>query len=98
LLTSTEAKKALDLGAEKDATRDRNGRNTFAQSCLMARRLVESGVRYVTVNRFDTVFNLSCWDMHADGGGLNNTYADYERMLCPQFDLAFSALIEDLEA
>ena len=32
------------------------------------------------------MFNLSCWDMHADGGGLNNTYVDYERLLCPQFD------------
>ena len=41
----------------------------------MARRLIEHGSRYVTVNHFDTVFNLSCWDMHADGGGLNNTYA-----------------------
>ena len=63
----------------------------------MARRLIEGGVRYVTVNHFDTVFNLTCWDMHADGGGLNNTYLDYERHLCPQFDLAFTALIEDLE-
>jgi len=36
--------------------------------------------------------------MHADGGGLNNTYLDYERMLCPQFDMAFTALIEDLES
>ena len=63
----------------------------------MARRLIEGGVRYVTVNHFDTVFGLSCWDMHADGGGLNNTYLDYERHLCPQFDLAFTALIEDLE-
>jgi uncharacterized protein (DUF1501 family) len=63
----------------------------------MARRLIESGVRYVTVNHFDTVFNLSCWDMHADGGGLNNTYLDYERMLCPQFDWAFTALINDLQ-
>ena len=35
--------------------------------------------------------------MHADGGGLNNTYLDYERHLCPQFDWAFTALIEDLE-
>jgi uncharacterized protein (DUF1501 family) len=51
----------------------------------------------VTVNHFDTVFNLTCWDMHADGGGLDNTYLDYERHLCPQFDLAFTALIEDLE-
>ena len=63
----------------------------------MARRLIEGGVRYVTVNHFDTVFGLTCWDMHADGGGLNNTYLDYERHLCPQFDWAFTALIDDLE-
>ena len=97
LLTSTEAKRAFNLGDETDTLRDRYGRNTFGQSCLMARRLIEAGVRYVTVNHFDTVFNLSCWDMHADGGGLNNTYLDYERHLCPQFDWAFTALIQDLE-
>ncbi len=96
LLTSTRAKAAFDLSLEKDTLRDRYGRNTFGQSCLLARRLIESGVRYATVNHFDTVFNLSCWDMHADGGGLNNTYLDYERHLCPQFDMAFTALIEDL--
>src|SRR5262249_27267179 len=97
LLTSPKAKKAFDLSKEKDSLRDRYGRNTFGQSCLMARRLVESGVRYVTVNHFDTVFGISCWDMHADGGSLNNTYLDYERHLCPQFDWAFTALIQDLE-
>ncbi|MDX1947960.1 MAG: DUF1501 domain-containing protein [Pirellulaceae bacterium] len=97
LLTSPKAKEALDLNRETDKLRDRYGRNTFGQSCLMARRLIEGGVRYVTVNHFDTVFNLTCWDMHSDGGSLNNTYLDYERMLCPQFDLAFTALIEDLE-
>ena len=88
LLTSPETKKAFDLTDETDTLRDRYGRNTFGQSCLMARRLIERGVRYVTVNHFDTVFNLTCWDMHADGGGLNNTYLDYERHLCPQFDRA----------
>jgi hypothetical protein len=97
LLTSPEAKAAFDLKREPEKLRDRYGRNTFGQSCLLARRLVEGGVRCVTVNHFDTVFGLSCWDMHADGGGLNNTYLDYERHLCPQFDLAFTALIEDLE-
>jgi hypothetical protein len=97
LLTSPEAKRAFNLGDEPGSVRDRYGRNTFGQSCLMARRLIESGVRMVTVNHFDTVFNLSCWDMHADGGGLNNTYLDYERMLCPQFDWAFTALVKDLE-
>jgi hypothetical protein len=96
LLTSTEAKKAFDLKAENDKLRDRYGRNTFGQSCLMARRLIESGVRYVTVNHFDTVFNQSCWDMHADGGSLNNSYLDYERHLCPQFDWAYTALLQDL--
>jgi hypothetical protein len=97
LLTSPRAKEAFDLNRENERLRDRYGRNTFGQSCLMARRLIESGVRYVTVNHFDTVFNLSCWDMHADGGGLNNTYLDYERYLCPQFDQGFTALIQDLE-
>ncbi|HVX14409.1 MAG TPA: DUF1501 domain-containing protein [Pirellulales bacterium] len=97
LLTSPATKMAFELQHEADVLRDRYGRNTLGQSCLMARRLIEAGSRYVTVNHFDTVFNLTCWDMHADGGGLNNTYLDYERHLCPQFDQAFSALILDLE-
>src|SRR3954470_5967351 len=97
LLTSTSAKRAFNLAEEPDKLRDRYGRNTFGQSCLMARRLIEGGVRFVTVNHFDTVFGQSCWDMHADGGGLNNTYLDYERHLCPQFDWAFTALLKDLE-
>ncbi len=97
LLTSPKAKATFDLNREPADLRDRYGRNTFGQSCLLARRLIENGVRYVTVNHFDTVFNLSCWDMHADGGGLNNTYLDYERLLCPQFDQAFTGLIQDLE-
>jgi hypothetical protein len=97
LLTSRRAKDSFDLSKEPDRVRDRYGRNTFGQSCLLARRLIEGGVRFCTVNHFDTVFNLTCWDMHADGGGLNNTYLDYERHLCPQFDWAFTALIEDLE-
>ena len=97
LLTSPEAKKAFDLGNESDKLRDRYGRNTFGQSCLMARRLIENGARFITVNHFDTVFGMTCWDMHADGGGLDNTYADYERHLCPQFDLALTALVDDLD-
>ena len=97
LLTSPETKKAFALENESDKLRDRYGRNTFGQSCLMARRLIERGCRYVNVNHFDTVFNIACWDMHANGGNLNNTYLDYENILCPQFDLAFTALIEDLE-
>ncbi|MFT7639554.1 MAG: hypothetical protein ACI9G1_001290 [Pirellulaceae bacterium] len=97
LLTSPETKKAFDFSDESDKLLDRYGRNTFGQSCLMARRLIERGSRFVTVNHFDTVFDVSCWDMHANGGNLNNTYDDYERHLCPQFDWAFTALVEDLE-
>jgi len=97
LLTAPETKKAFELSHEDDKLRDRYGRNTFGQSCLMARRLIEHGTRFVTVNHFDTVFNVSCWDMHANGSNLNNTYLDYERHLCPQFDQAFTGLIEDLE-
>ncbi|MBP89444.1 MAG: hypothetical protein CMJ64_22495 [Planctomycetaceae bacterium] len=97
LLTSPETKKTFDLAGEPDKVRDRYGRNTFGQSCLMARRLIENGTRFVTVNHFDTVFNVSCWDMHANGGSLDNTYADYERHLCPQFDWGFTALLEDLD-
>jgi len=97
LLTSPKTKKAFALKDETDKLRDRYGRNTFGQSCLMARRLIERGSRFVTVNHFDTVFNIACWDMHADGGGLDNTYKEYEDILCPQFDQAFSALVADLE-
>jgi hypothetical protein len=98
LLTSPETKKAFDLSQETDKLRDRYGRNTFGQSCLMARRLIERGSRFITVNHFDTVFGITCWDMHANGSSLDNTYADYERHLCPQFDLALTALVEDLES
>jgi len=97
LITSPEAKRAFDLGEETPAMRDRYGRNTLGQSCLLARRLIERGVRYVTINHFDTVFGVVCWDMHADGGNINITYDDFERHLCPQFDQAYSTLLEDLE-
>ena len=97
LLTSSEAKASFNLGQETNRTRDRYGRNTLGQSCLMARRLIERGSRYVTINHFDTVFNICCWDMHANGTSLDNTYLDYERLLCPQLDQAFTALVEDLE-
>ena len=73
LIASPENKRAFDLTEEKDSMRDRYGRNTLGQSCLLARRLIERGVRFVTINHFDTVFSITCWDMHADGGSLDNT-------------------------
>src|SRR5207249_5496839 len=64
--------------------RARYGRNTFGQSCLLARRLIEHGVRLVTVNMFDTVFNDITWDCHADGGSLAVSLNDYRETLCPR--------------
>jgi hypothetical protein len=94
---SAGGKEAFDLSGERDGARDRYGRNTFGQSCLLARRLVEHGVRFVTVNMFDTVFNEITWDCHADGGALSTTLNDYRETLCPMFDLAYSALLDDLK-
>jgi uncharacterized protein (DUF1501 family) len=93
---SSQTKQALDVAAEKDGVRNRYGMNTFGQSCLLARRLVERGTRLVTVNMFDTVFNTITWDCHADGGSLPTTLEDYRDTLCPMFDRAYSALLEDL--
>ena len=84
------------MTAEADGARARYGSNTFGQSCLLARRLVESGVRLVTVNMFDTVFNQVTWDCHADGGSLASSLDDYADLLCPMFDTAYTALLEDL--
>ena len=57
------------------------GPSAFGQSCLLARRLVESGVRLVTVNMFDTVFNRVTWDCH--GAAPFSTLDDYPRECCP---------------
>src|SRR5262245_23838010 len=97
LIFSERAKKAFDLASEGSELRSRYGRNTFGQSCLLARRLVEHGVQLVTVNMFDTVFNEITWDAHADGGSLAVNLNDYKETLCPMFDLAYTALLEDLK-
>jgi uncharacterized protein (DUF1501 family) len=96
-LFSPQAKKAFNVAREKEAVRARYGMNTFGQSCLLARRLVEHGVRLATVNMFDTVFNTITWDCHADGGALATTLDDYRDILCPMFDRAYTALLDDLE-
>jgi hypothetical protein len=96
-LFAESAKRAFAIGKEQVDVRRRYGLNTFGQSCLLARRLVEHGVRLVTVNMFDTVFNKITWDCHADGGSLSSSLHDYRRILCPMFDQAYTALLEDLE-
>jgi uncharacterized protein (DUF1501 family) len=93
---SSGSKKAFDLTSENEIPRSHYGWNTFGQSCLLSRRLVEQGVRLVTVNMFDTVFNQITWDCHADGSSLPTTLDDYRDTLCPMFDAAYSALLEDL--
>jgi uncharacterized protein (DUF1501 family) len=95
-LFAAPAKKALDLADESDDLRQRYGKNTFGQSCLLARRLVEAGVRLATVNMFDSVFDAVTWDCHADGGSLGTTLDDYRDTLCPMFDRAYAALLDDL--
>ena len=95
-LFSRRTKTAFNLAAESGDLRDRYGRNTFGQSCLLARRLIENGVRLATVNMFDTVYNAVTWDCHADGEALATTLDDYRDILCPMFDMAYSALLEDL--
>ena len=90
-------KKPSTLPARKADLRDRYGRNTFGQSCLLARRLVEHGVRLVTVNMFDTVFDKITWDCHADGGSLASDLDDYKNTLCPMFDRAYTSLLTDLK-
>jgi uncharacterized protein (DUF1501 family) len=95
-LFTAQAKKAFDLAAEKEELRSRYGPNTFGQSCLLARRLIEHGVRLATVNMFDTVFDNLTWDCHADGGALATTLDDYRTLLCPMFDQAYTALLDDL--
>jgi hypothetical protein len=97
LIFSPKAKQAFDLESEKAELRGRYGLNTFGQSCLLARRLVEHGVRLVTVNMFDTVFSEITWDCHADGGSLAVRLDDYKETLCPMFDLAYTALLDDLQ-
>jgi uncharacterized protein (DUF1501 family) len=94
---SGRSKQAFDLAPEADGLRDRYGRNTFGQSCLLARRLVEAGVRLVTVNMFETVFDNLTWDCHADGGSLPTTLDDYRQTLCPMFDAAYATLLDDLQ-
>jgi hypothetical protein len=86
---------AFDLPQECDLVREAYGRNTFGQSCLLARRLVEAGSRVVTVNMFETVFNRVTWDCH--GAAPFSALDDYAGLLLPVFDQAFAALIDDLQ-
>jgi hypothetical protein len=94
LISSAKAREAFDLAKEAEAVKDRYGRNRFGMSCLLARRLVEAGVRFVTVNMFETVFNEITWDIH--GSAPFSPISAYGDLLGPMFDHAYSSLLEDL--
>jgi hypothetical protein len=90
-----KTRRSFHLEDEPPARRDAYGRNTFGQSCLIARRLIEAGAKVVTINMFDSVFNRVSWDCH--GTRPFSTLDDYQREVLPTFDAAISALIDDLE-
>lgn len=94
LLRSPAARRAFDIHQEPDALRDRYGRNRFGQSVLLARRLVESGVRLVQVNwtRWKDDENVApAWDTHAKNS------ERLKNALMPPMDMAYATLLEDLE-
>jgi Protein of unknown function (DUF1501) len=88
LVTSDKTRDALDIRKEEAKRRDQYGRHLFGQSCLMARRLIEAGVRFVTVH-YDCVDGYS-WDSHRNSD-------DVKKSLLPTFDQGYSALIQDLD-
>jgi len=88
LISSDRTSGALNIRAESEAMRNRYGRHLFGQSCLMARRLVEAGTRFVTVH-YDCVDGYG-WDSHRNSD-------DVRDHLLPTFDEACSALITDLD-
>ncbi|MGL4553368.1 MAG: DUF1501 domain-containing protein, partial [Gemmataceae bacterium] len=94
LLADRKAVAAFDLSREPLSVRERYGMNLHGQSVLQARRLVEAGVPLVTVFwPNDGVTNVSVyWDTH------NRNFTDLKDRLCPVTDLAFTALLDDLEA
>lgn len=92
LLGGTRARRAFDISQESPATRDRYGRTRWAQSVLLARRLVEAGVSLVQINwcRVDGEPNGGSWDTHDAHNDLLRRY------LMPWMDRAYSALLIDL--
>jgi hypothetical protein len=94
LMTSDRARNAFDLSQEPPKVRERYGMTRFGQCCLLARRLVEAGVRFVTINTFITVFDEITWDIH--GSKPFTSIAGMKDIVAPMYDQGYSALIEDL--
>jgi len=94
LMTSTQAREAFNLAAEPQEVRERYGLNRFGQCCLLARRLIQAGVRFVTINTFLTVFDEITWDIH--GSKPFTSIEGMKNIVAPMYDQGYSALIEDL--
>jgi uncharacterized protein DUF1501 len=104
LLTGPKAREAFDIDCEPVAVRDRYGRNPLGQNLLLARRLIEAGVRLVSVVAWtglapgDKFMSIETWDMHGNAGisifgnGWNGL-----GFALPRCDVAVSALLDDLE-
>lgn len=96
VLHSDASRRAFELERESPALRDKYGRHKFGQSVLLARRLVEAGVRLVQVNwpreGKAEVAGSPLWDTHRDNAGR------VRDVLCPQFDRTFATLIADLQS
>lgn len=95
VMTSSQARAAFDLSEEPTAVRERYGMNRFGQCCLLARRLVEAGVRFVTINTFLTVFDEITWDIH--GSKPFTSIEGMKNVVAPLYDRGYSALITDLD-
>lgn len=94
IMSSPRAREAFDLSKEPEKVRERYGMNRFGQCCLLARRLVEAGVRFVTVNTFLTVFDEVTWDIH--GSKPFTSIEGMKNIVAPMYDQGYSALISDL--
>jgi hypothetical protein len=84
MMTSPAARKAFDIGQEKESTREAYGMTSIGQCCLLGRRMVEAGCRFVAIEN-------GHWDTHR-----KNTYS-LRDLLCPSFDQAIPALVNDLD-
>jgi hypothetical protein len=94
LMTSPQARDAFDLSKEPVAVREKYGMNRFGQCCLLSRRLIEAGVRFVTINTFLTVFDEITWDIH--GSKPFTSIEGMKNIVAPMYDQAYAALVQDL--
>jgi hypothetical protein len=99
MVTSPRVKQAFDLSAEPESVRARYGRTTYGQSCLLARRLVEAGVRFVNVYFAATIGGQGStggWDTH--GFNSKPMYPILKSYLLPITDQTLPTLLEDLDS